>query len=65
MSDWAVWQFDPGLPAEGDEPAIPGSPPVILARGYATEDDASEAIDERFGDRFNVGTARVDTRWDD
>lgn len=57
---WAVYQFHPGLPAEGDSPEIPAEPPEFLAGGFRTEKDATEAIDEVFGDRFDVGVVEVD-----
>jgi hypothetical protein len=62
MSEWAVWQYDPGLPAEGDSPEIPEGPTVMLARGFHSQEEADEAVDNQFGDRFNVGTAPVEYR---
>jgi hypothetical protein len=60
MTNWGVFQFHPGLPAEGDSPEIPAEEPELLASGFETEEKATEAIDLVYGDRFDVGVMEIE-----
>lgn len=57
--EWAVYQAQPGLPAEGDQPEIPAEPLVLVSRGYADEDEAVNAWLDARPRMFDVFITRL------